>query len=113
MAAKDDGANSRAEGGSSESWTSCCRLYTDEQAKATGVSERVNTETQRRAQVAKVAKKMHLVHRYTLPRALLHFSAFLAFRHILTHCAHSQHSCGSRSDCENHCIKSSLLTCFT
>ena len=51
------------------------------------------------------------VHRYTLPRAF--FAAFFAFRHILTHSAHFQIFYGSRSDCEDHSIKSSLLTCFT
>ena len=39
-----------------------------------------------------------LVRRYPFPRAV--FSAFIAFRHILTHCAHSQHFDGSRSECQ-------------
>ena len=47
------------------------------------------------------------VHRYPLPRAFCR-----AFRHILTHCAHSQHFDGSRSDCQKYSIKSSLLTFF-
>ena len=49
-------------------------------------------------------------HRYPLPRAFL---SVLALRHILTRCAHSQHFYLSSSDCQNHSMKSSLLTCLT
>ena len=42
-----------------------------------------------------------------------HFFSVLAFRHILTRCAQFYHFCGSRSDCQNRSIKSSLLTCRT
>ena len=50
---------------------------------------------------------------YTDTHSHAHFFSVLAFRHSLTHCAHSQHFYGSRSDCQNHSIKSSLLTCLT
>ena len=40
------------------------------------------------------------------------FSVFIVW-HILTHCAHSQHCYCSSSDCQDHSIKSSLLTCLT
>ena len=48
-------------------------------------------------------------HRYIFPRA---FFSVLAFRHILTRCAHSQHFYGSRSDCQNHSIKLASPECF-
>ena len=41
------------------------------------------------------------------------FFSVSAFRHTLTHCAHSQHFYGSRSDCQNPSIKSFLLICLT
>ena len=41
-----------------------------------------------------------------------HFFCVVVFRHILRHCAHSQHFYVSRSDCQNHSIKSSLLICL-